>query len=125
MRPGGEAWPRGARTAERRLRALYGRYGLGALFLSRFLPGVRAMVPPLAGALRLAPGGPILAIATASGIWYGLVTWLAFRAGASWSELQATMARYGRAITITAVAIVVVAGVVWLVRRRVVARRVG
>src|SRR5436190_18538516 len=33
-------------AAEAKLRELYERYGIGALFLSRFVPGIRAIVPP-------------------------------------------------------------------------------
>jgi len=43
--------------AEHRLGQMYGRYGVIALFASRFIPGVRALVPPFAGAPgRRAPG---------------------------------------------------------------------
>jgi len=38
--------------AEQRLHRLYGKYGVAALFASRFIPGVRAIVPPFAGAFR-------------------------------------------------------------------------
>jgi membrane protein DedA with SNARE-associated domain len=44
-----ERWA--GKGAEQRLMALYGRYGLPALFISRFLPAVRAVVPPFAGAM--------------------------------------------------------------------------
>ena len=39
--------------AEEKLEAMYEHYGLAALFVSRFLPGLRAVVPPMAGALRV------------------------------------------------------------------------
>src|SRR4051812_39978370 len=40
-------------AAESKIQRMYNRYGMSALFLSRFIPGVRALVPPFAGALRL------------------------------------------------------------------------
>ena len=43
----------GVDTAERRLEALYGKYGLFALFIGRFVPGLRMFVPPAAGMLRV------------------------------------------------------------------------
>jgi len=49
--------------AEKRFEALYGRFGTAAFFLSRFIPGVRAIVPPFAGALHIAPFKPAIAIA--------------------------------------------------------------
>src|SRR4051794_31351477 len=80
-------------SAETRLRELYERYGMGALFLSRFVPGVRAVVPLFAGAIRL-PFLPALAVmGIASGIWYGLISFLAFRIGADWSALQGAIGR--------------------------------
>ena len=103
---------------ERRLRELHGRYGAGALVLSRFIPGVRAIVPPFAGALRLSPVTTILSIAVASGIWYGLISYLAFKAGADWSALMAMVARYGRITAVVAAVIVGAAALVWWIRRR-------
>ncbi len=84
-----------ASTAEHRLRASYARYGMSALFLSRFVPAVRAIVPPFAGALRVHPVRALLAICSASALWYGLVSWLGFRLGADWDTLTAALRRYG------------------------------
>lgn len=103
---------------ERRLETLYGKYGVLALVLSRFIPGVRALVPPFAGAMKVPAGRALAAIAIASTAWYGTISYLAFRAGADWGALAATVQRYG---TISAVvAALLVAGAVgwWLLRRR-------
>jgi membrane protein DedA with SNARE-associated domain len=110
--------PRG----ERRLRELHGRYGLASLALSRFIPGVRALVPPFAGALHLSPVPSLLAIAAASGVWYGLVSYLAFHAGANWSALTETIARYGRLTALVAALLVFLGALVWWTRSR---RRAG
>ncbi|MEW5915706.1 MAG: DedA family protein [Gemmatimonadota bacterium] len=88
--------------AEKRFEALYGRFGTAAFFLSRFIPGVRAIVPPFAGALHIRPLGPAIAIALASGLWYGLITFLAFRAGASWETLVRLLGRLGWGAAIAA-----------------------
>jgi membrane protein DedA with SNARE-associated domain len=88
--------------AEKRFEALYGRFGTAAFFLSRFIPGVRAIVPPFAGALHIKPIGPVIAIALASGIWYGLITLLAFRAGASFETLVRLLERLGWGAAIAA-----------------------
>ena len=105
--------------AEQRLMKLYGRYGLPALFISRFLPAVRALVPPFAGAMRL-PALPVaLAVATASGIWFAFITFVAFRAGSNWEVLYATIVRYGKMIGFSAAGLVVlVGGILYVVNRR-------
>jgi len=105
-------------AAEGKLRTLYERYGIGALFLSRFVPGVRAIVPPFAGALRLSPVSSLAAIAIASGVWYGLVSYIAFRAGADWNALMATIALDGRIIAIGAAVVIGIGALVWWLRQR-------
>jgi membrane protein DedA with SNARE-associated domain len=54
----------------------YARWGLLAIFFTRFLPGFRAVVPVFAGVThrRFLEVAPPLAIA--SGIWYGALVWL-------------------------------------------------
>ena len=104
--------------ADQRLRILYGRYGLGALFVSRFLPGVRAFVPPFAGALRIPPGRAIAVMALASALWYGVITWLAFSVGTSWDRLTERVADVNRSVAIAAVVIAAFALGVWLVMRQ-------
>lgn len=105
-------------AGEARLIGAYRERGVLALFLSRFVPGFRAVVPPFAGAIRVPPLRAGLAMGTASAIWYGLITWLAFRAGASWEELSARIAHFGRLLAVVAVALALVAGAVWYLRRR-------
>jgi membrane protein DedA with SNARE-associated domain len=107
-----------AADAESRLRALYGRYGIMALFVSRFLPAVRAVVPPLAGALRIPAGRSALAMGAASAIWYGAISYLAFRIGADWERLSGTVVRFGRASGVAALALVALAVGAWIVVRR-------
>jgi membrane protein DedA with SNARE-associated domain len=104
--------------AQQRLEKLYNRYGLGALFLSRFLPGVRAIVPPFAGALRVPAVRAMLVIGIASGIWYGAVAWLAFRLGADWERVAGIMARQSRVVGIVVAVLVAVVLAVWMLRRR-------
>ena len=86
--------------------------------LSRFIPGVRAVVPPFAGALRISPVTTMLALSLASAVWYGLVSYLAFRAGADWGALMARITRYGRFAAIAAAAIVAAGALAWWIRRR-------
>lgn len=105
-------------TNERRILALYRKYGTVSLVLSRFIPGVRAVVPPFAGALRLSPVTTMLALSLASAAWYGTVSYLAFRAGADWSALMARVTRFGRVTAIGAAAIILAGAFFWWLRRR-------
>lgn len=112
-------FPRLANEAgEARLRSLYSRYGLLALVVSRFIPGVRALVPPFAGALRV-PAIPALgAMALASGVWYGFISYLAWKAGSDWDAVTAMLARSGRVVTIVACVIALAGGLLWLRHHR-------
>lgn len=92
--------------------------GMAAVVVSRFLPAVRALVPPMAGALGIGAVRAAIAMTLASGVWYGLVCVLAFRAGANADALLARIAEQQRTIGLVAVAIVlVVAAVLWWRRR--------
>ena len=93
------------------------RYGIGAVVLSRFLPGVRATVPPVAGAIGIGAIQAALAMTLASGVWYGVVCWLAFRAGANAEVFLARVAAQQRVIVVAAVAVVVCGAGVVLWRR--------
>ena len=103
---------------ERRLRELHGRYGAISLVLSRFIPGVRALVPPFAGALRISPLTTMLSLSLASAVWYGLVSYVAFRAGADWGALMTRITRYGRFAAIGAAVVVAAGALGWWLRRR-------
>ncbi len=100
-----------------RVEAAYRKHGLWALSVSRFIPAVRAVVPPLAGALRVGLVRAMIAMSLASAVWYGLVTWLAFSLGSNAESLLAAVGSSQRVAAGVAVAIVVVALVIWRVRR--------
>ena len=108
----------GSGSSASRLHALYGRYGMFALFVSRFLPGVRALVPPFAGALRLPPTRVAIVIGSASAIWYGLITFLAFRVGSDWETMRAHLQIWSGRIVIVAAAVAFAGVMAWLLLRR-------
>ena len=91
--------------------------GVFAVIVSRFLPGVRAVVPPLAGAMGIGAARALIAMSVASGAWYGLVCVLAFRAGANADVLLARVAGQQRMVGLVAAAIVVAALCVFWWRR--------
>ena len=97
--------------------ARFEKHGLWAVVISRFLPAIRAVVPPVAGAIGIGAVRAAMAMTVASGVWYGLVCWFAFRAGANADALLARIADQQRVISIAVVMLVVVVGV-WIVIRR-------
>jgi membrane-associated protein len=107
----------GGGASESRLKSMYERRGILALFLSRFIPGLRALVPPFAGALRVSPVHATLAIAVASAIWYGIVTLIAYRVGSDWEALQARLRGAGATAALLA-GLVAILGIAWYVIRR-------
>ena len=104
--------------AEQRVRNWYDRFGLPALFLSRFLPAVRAVVPPLAGAIKVPVPGAIIAIATASTVWYATLAVIAYRLGTEWSRIAGAIGQFQKGAAIIAGAIVVLGALIWWIRRR-------
>lgn len=107
-----------AHSRDARIRRMFERYGMPAVFVSRFVPGVRAIVPAFAGALRLSLVYTTLMVATASALWYGLITVVAFRVGSDWEQLKRTITQYGRTTAIIGVALLAVGIGIWLIVRR-------
>lgn len=101
--------------AEAKLEKLYDTYGLAALFVSRFVPGLRAVVPPMAGALRVPWLRTVDVIAIASSVWYGLIIWVAFQVGADWETVKATLHVLGRRVGLSATVLIV--ALIWVGRR--------
>jgi membrane protein DedA with SNARE-associated domain len=109
-------------AAEQRVEDAYRQYGWIALFVSRFLPGVRAVVPAAAGAIGL-PLWEVTAIfSLASLIWYGGISWIAFHVGRDWETVRTTFEHVARDVGLGAIAaaavLIVVAWRLWRRRRR-------
>lgn len=107
-------------AAEHRVEAAYRQYGWVALFVSRFLPGLRAVVPAAAGALRIPFWEVTIIFTLASGIWYGGISWIAFHVGRDWESVRDAVVRVGRDVGMGAI---VAALVLLLVGWRLVKRR--
>jgi len=107
-----------AAGADRRLGQMYGKYGVLALFASRFIPGIRALVPPFAGALRVPPLRAGLAIAGASAIWYGTVSYVGFTVGGNWQRVLYLVTEYGRILAAVAAVLLLVGVVIWRTRSK-------
>ncbi len=97
----------------------YLRLGTAGIFVSRFLPGIRAVVPPFAGLVGLGALRTFVPIGVASAIWYGGITFLGAVIGAKWDRIVALLAGVNRTLGI--VGVLAVGGVIaW---RLVLARR--
>lgn len=101
-----------------RIAHFYGRWGSTALFFSRFLPGVRALVPVFAGVSGLRARYVVTPLAAASLLWYGAVVWLGAGTGRNWDELRALMNRADAPLAWAAGAVVVLLALWWMRTRR-------
>ena len=111
--------PKAEERTEERLRAMDRRYGMVVLFVARLIPAVRSLCAPLAGALHIPFATSLALMAVASGLWYGLIMFLAYRVSANLDAVVATVARYARDVAIGAVVLSAAGYAVWwLVRRR-------
>lgn len=80
----------------------YLRLGTAGIFVSRFLPGIRAVVPPFAGLVGLGALRTFVPIGIASAIWYGGITFLGAVIGAKWEHIVVLLAGVNRTLGIIA-----------------------
>lgn len=100
-----------------RIESLHRRFGATGIFLSRFIPGVRAVVPPFAGIANLGVVRTVLPLATASAVWYGTLTYVAATLLDRADQIQQLVRQVNRVGLVAGV--ILLAGVVaWLIRRR-------
>jgi membrane protein DedA with SNARE-associated domain len=100
-----------------RLAGFYARWGRPAIFLTRFLPGLRAVVPVFAGITRQAWLSVAIPLAVASAIWYGALVWLGAWAGANLDLLGRLLGRLQGVLGGVAV-VVALAALAWWWRSR-------
>ena len=94
-----------------RLGAFYRRFGFGVIFVSRFLPMFRAVVPVFAGVSRLGFWRTAPPLAAASALWYGALVYIGAAAGRNWEEVMAALSSIG--VWFWGIAVVAAAGVFW------------
>ena len=107
-----------AQSWDARLHRMFDRYGVLAVLVGRFVPGVRALVPAVAGAVRAPVFRTAALIGLAAAIWYGSITYIAYRVGSNWDTLRATVARYGTVAGIVAAILLAVGVGAWLLLRK-------
>jgi membrane protein DedA with SNARE-associated domain/uncharacterized tellurite resistance protein B-like protein len=96
----------------------YLRFGIIGIFISRFLPGIRAVVPPFAGLVGLGAFRTLAPMGLASAIWYGGITMVGALIGSEWERISALIASVNRTLFIATLVLAAAAAVWYLLRRR-------
>ena len=94
----------------------YDRHGVLGIFLSRFLPGVRAAVTPFAGVVGMSPLKALLPAAAASALWYAGIVAAGSALGLQWEAVRRLIEQANSALGLVALA-ATAAAAVWLWRR--------
>jgi membrane-associated protein len=99
------------------LERAYRKHGTLGIFVSRFLPGVRAAVTPFAGVVGISPARALVPSASASAIWYAFLVIAGAALGRNWEATQRLLGDTNRVLgAFGLVAAVLIA--VWLWKRR-------
>lgn len=96
----------------------YRRWGLVAIFFSRFLPVLRSMVPVFAGVTRLPVWRVLPPLAIASGLWYGALVFLGTLASDNWQAILAFFNRASLVLGIVAGVLLAALAAWWFHSRR-------
>jgi membrane protein DedA with SNARE-associated domain len=101
------------------LERAYRKHGMYGIFISRFLPGVRAAVTPFAGVAGMSPARALIPAAIASAIWYAFLIAAGSFLGLSWPHARAVLEDANRVLALMATLIVVIVAVLaWRHARR-------
>jgi len=98
------------------LEEAYHRWGTAGIFASRFLPGLRAAVPPFAGVAGLPAARALVPAAAASAIWYAFLAFAGYQVAENWDAVKALVGETNRALGIATFVLVVLV-LVWYRRR--------
>ena len=100
------------------VRGFYERWGTAAIFYTRFLPGLRAVVPVFAGVSHQKPLYVVIPIATASAIWYGGLVWAGAFAGRNFDRVLALQSRVNLTLMVVAILFSFPIALWWIRSRR-------
>lgn len=101
-----------------KLSRFYQRRGTIVIFVSRFLPMFRAVVPIFAGTSNVGFWRAALPMAAASGLWYGGIVYLGATAGENWEQIRSTVESSGKWLAIAAALLALGVGYWWWKSRR-------
>lgn len=96
----------------------YQRWGTPAIFVSRFLPAFRALVPVFAGVTHVPLSRVLPPLAIASGIWYGILVYIGALAGRNWQAIVRFFAQFSTALLAVASVLIVLVAAWWVRSRR-------
>ena len=96
----------------------YDKWGVPAIFFSRFFPAFRAMVPVFAGVSHVRFVKVFIPLALASALWYGFVVYLGAVAGKNWQAIMAFFSRFSTVLLIIAAVLLIAFGTWWWRTRR-------
>ena len=91
----------------------YHRFGVPAIFTSRFLPAWRAMVPVFAGVSGMSAWKVVAPVLIASGLWYGVLVYLGAVVARNLESIVATFNSINDVLLWIALVLVAVVGVWW------------
>jgi membrane protein DedA with SNARE-associated domain len=91
-------------------------HGPWGIFATRFLPGVRAAVLPVAGVLRIPARRSLLPAITASAFWYAFLVAIGAGLGHNWDAVTALLGEVNRGLATLAI-IACAAAALWIWRR--------
>jgi len=105
-------WDKHVKKAER----WFDRYGEGVVIVSRFLPGVRAVVSALAGISGMRPRKVAFYAFVSVVFWYGALITLGLTVEANWRLAVGLVEQYNRVLIIGITAIAVISVVYLMIR---------
>ncbi len=102
-----------------RLEAWFARYGAPAIAISRFFPGIRALVTPAAGLAGFAAWKVWVFAGVSVVLWNVFVVGVGLVAGRELGWAKRILVRYNTAALIAAAAIVLAGSLIYIYRRRI------
>jgi membrane protein DedA with SNARE-associated domain len=105
-------------AAMARLERLYHRYGMLGIFASRFVPGIRGVVPAFAGVANLGSLRVGIPLVIASGVWYGALTVVAVTLVREIDQITGFVGHLNAVGVAVGVLLVLAVGAIWWRRRR-------
>lgn len=96
----------------------YTRWGTPAIFVSRFLPAFRALVPVFAGVTHVPLSRVLPPLAIASGLWYGALVYLGAMASRNWDAIMRFFGQFSTGLLVVASVLIVLVAAWWIRSRR-------